>query len=200
MNELKITNLGNNSNKVYHIWATNMFKILGTKGLTYLGPLGYNSQNWMDNLPAGTQIPALPSKPARPESTNKLGIALFSQESKMWEQRCQDEMDIRNLLEPSLGDVVTLELADDQPMLGLSNVSTAAIIAHVRNKHSKLQSNDIAALDKRCNSMSRPDQLHGACSQPDSQLQETRSIRSRAMRLQPDGNTYQDGEPYPRNQ
>ena len=111
MNELKITNLGNNSNKVYHIWATNMFKILGTKGLTYLGPLGYNSQNWMDNLPAGTQIPALPSKPARPESTNKLGIALFSQESKMWEQRCQDEMDIRNLLEPSLKDVVTMEPA-----------------------------------------------------------------------------------------
>ena len=76
-------------------------RLLGAKGKVYFGSLGFNSQDWCGNLPAGTNSPPLPTKPVLPESTNKLAVALYNQRSKTWETFCQDCEQIRNLVETS---------------------------------------------------------------------------------------------------
>ena len=158
MNEFKITNLGNNPKGLQFQWSRDIFRYLGGKCKSYLGTQGFNSQNWCDILPAGTSIPPLPTKPDMPESANKLAVALYNQRSKTWETFCKDVEDIRNVLEPSLGDVVTMELTDPiQHMYGLSKLTEQSIIQHVIRNHSQMQTNDIHALDQLC---SRP------CSDP----------------------------------
>ena len=112
-------------------------------------------------LSDGTSIPPFPTKPAMPDSANKLTFALYNQRSKTWEAYCQDTEYIRNLVEPSLGQVVTMESTDEEPMYGLSKVTTAHIIRHVISTHSSMQINDIAALDKLCHTPC-PDPAHFA--------------------------------------
>ena len=71
MSEHKVTNLGNNPKGLYHQWLTDIYRLLGAKGKVYFGSLGFNSQDWCGNLPAGTNSPPHPPYKTRATRINE---------------------------------------------------------------------------------------------------------------------------------